>query len=186
MSIRVVSLAVGLIVVLSLSLITSAATVYEPVQFQYQAQARKGVVTYYYGGSNPAVAEHVERSACLQWGPNTTPPGFIAVAPHTPRVYSDCAHYMNSSIYGYTPTDARNDAYNNVPRYFRMADLHRAGYVASDGTHVVPAQARPVTTDEVRTDSAATQPATQPILIIPKKMLEKPAHSADTHVANAR
>ena len=38
-------------------------------------------------------------------------------------VYSDCRPGVNVSVYGYTSVDARNEAYANVPTYFRKRDL---------------------------------------------------------------
>ena len=44
-------------------------------------------------------------------------------------------------IFGYTPADARNEAYSNTPTYFRKADLLANAVVTPDGTRVVPALA---------------------------------------------
>lgn len=164
-----------------------AQVIYEPVQSQYQAGDR----TFYYGGNNPRTIEYARRQlTCFQpgsgsqvgtYGVGYIRRGLIGEPPQ--YTVSDCAPYRNSIVFGYTSVDARNDAYANVPRFFRMADLQAAAVPASDGVGiVVPAQPSGTGTIDIRparsaapaTRPAETQP--RPVLIIPKGMLQaKPA-----------
>jgi hypothetical protein len=164
----------------------SAQVIYEPVRYQYGDQLH-----YYYGGSDPAMHRFANwGSAERTWGRINGwewAAGDIdshrEVSDGPPRVYTDQLPYRNATFFGYTATDARNTAYNNVPRYFRKSDLLRAGIPQADGTLVVPAQAVPV--PAVVITPRATRPATspQPILIIPKKALE-PKSTPQTAVAS--
>ena len=167
--------------------VSSAQVIYEPVQSQYRTA---GGETFYYGGSNPRVFEYArQRVECFDRA------SFARVAPYgvgylhrgligRPPQYtvSDCAPYRNAIVFGYTSVDARNTAYANVPRFFRMADLLAMAVPAPDGVGVVvPAQApgtivvRPV----LPATRPATEPATQPkpVMIIPKKALEGAAEA---------
>jgi len=177
----------------------SAAIIYEPVQSQYGCQPR-----YYYGGSNPLNFAQGERLHCFydkgygyegsgasfstsregRYGVNLLHFGLIGQAPY---VFSDCLPAgVNASVYGFTDVDARNDAYMNVPRYFVKKDLLRAAVPDGAGNVVVPAQAQPGTIDihpYVR-PAPATMPT--PVLIIPKRLLDKPLKPADRTVADAR
>ena len=103
-------------------------------------------------------------------------------------VYSDCLPAgVIASVYGFTDTDARNEAYANVPRYFVKKDLLRAAVSDGDGNLVVPAQARPVPSIEIKPYvGPTTQPTTEPILIIPKRLLQQPLKPANRSVADAR
>ena len=163
----------------------AAQTIYEPVVSQYRAGDRY----FYYGGSDARVIERAQRQlSCFQDSSRYTREGKPGVGllhrgligePYQ-YTYSDCKPYVNAVVYGYTSVDARNDAYANVPRFFRMADLHASAVVAPDGVgFVVPAQA-PGTID-IRAYRRAVPPATRPstepstqpkpVLIFPKKML---------------
>jgi hypothetical protein len=164
-----------------------AQVIYEPVQSQYQAGDR----TFYYGGNNPRAIEYARRQlTCFQPGSGsqigTYGGGYIRrglIGEASQYTVSDCAPYRNAIVYGYTSVDARNDAYANVPRFFRMADLQGSAVPSADGLGVVvPAQPRSVGTIDIRparsaapsTRPAETQP--RPVLIIPKGLLEaKPA-----------
>ena len=167
----------------------SAQTIYAPVQYQYGDQHNR----YYYGGSDPGVFDLAERQRCLDelsdypYTSDRYTHAYVHRRLITPmeRVYSDCVPYGNARVYGYLPVDARNDAYANVPRYFRKADLDRAAVVMPDGTRVVPAQARPVVDpDAAAARAAATRPAIKPraIIIIPKNAKPK---ASDKQVASA-
>jgi hypothetical protein len=170
------------------SSLVNAQTIYAPVQYQYGQGAHR----YYYGGSDPAVFEMAERQRCLdemsdyRYGTD----GYNAAYVHyrlvgrLERVYSDCVPYMNARVYGYRQVDAANDAYANVPTYFRKVDLLRAAVVLPDGSRVVPPQARPVRVD-LDDDSAVTRPVIRPraIIIIPKS---KPKTSDKQQTASAR
>jgi hypothetical protein len=170
----------AIVLTCSLCSAASAQIIYAPVQSQYQA----GRETFYYGGSNPRVFDYAQRQlGCLDngssWHEGRSGSGYLHRGLTTaPRqyTYSDCAPYQNAIVYGYTSVDARNDAYANVPRFFRMADLQASAVPAADGVgHVVPAQA-PGTIDirPARRTGPSTAPATQPkpVLIIPKDLFE--------------
>ena len=183
------SIAAAAVVVLvgSSSSLVNAQTIYAPVQYQYG----EGRHRYYYGGSDPAVLNMAERRRSvddLSDHPYTSDRYNAAYLHYRligqlDRVYSDVVPYTNARVYGYLPVDAANDAYANVPRYFRKADLLRAAVDLPDGSSVVPAQARPVVDlDDVRLRRTATRPVVRPraILIIPKK-----AKTSDKSVASA-
>ena len=161
-----------------------AQTIYEPVRYQYGAQP-----AYYYGGSDPQVLEYADSlGGCYyrhgteynrRGGENDRHvylyPGLLGTLP---RVFSDCFPYRNASAYGYTAADARNDAYLAVPRYFRKSDLLEAAVESPDGARVVPPQAQPRISIRPSRAAGAEEAAPaepRPILIIPKKALERPA-----------
>jgi hypothetical protein len=156
----------------------SAQVIYEPVQYQYGTQD-----PYYYGGDDPGIHGYAAQLTHEQsWGRVN---GFAfasgnydthrEVVTERPRVYSDQLPYRNAFIYGYTPTDARNEAYDRVPRYFVKKDLIAGGVRMPDGAVIVPAhtEPRPDLTEAAPTPKDATRPA--PILIIPKSLIDKPA-----------
>jgi hypothetical protein len=171
------SIAAGMFVTLVASSFANAQTIYAPVQYQYGDTYNR----YYYGGSNPAVfamAERNRRVDALQDVPYTSDRYTQAyvhrqLIGQLDRVYSDVVPYINARVFGYLPVDASNDAYANVPRYFRMADLRAAAVVHPDGTRVVPAQARPVVSGDAA--RATTRAAIKPraIIIIPKSAKPK-------------
>jgi hypothetical protein len=177
--------------VLCLAPFASAQVIYAPVQYQYPL----GDTYMYYGGSNPRVFEHARSHYDLYNRPRaydahgnelaTIRQGLTTQAPY---VYTDRAPYMNASLYGYTPNDARNEAYANVPTYFRKRDLLAAGVVQADGSLVVPADAKPmVNTVVVRRMRATTQPIPKAIIIIPKRPAapERAPAASDKSVARA-
>jgi hypothetical protein len=124
----------------------SAQIIYEPLRYQYGDDQK-----FYYGGGDPAVIAF----GCSQF--NSLPL----------TIYTDARPYENAAINGCTTNDAKNQAYANGPRYFRMRDLIAAGVRSPDGTIVIPAQAQPA---PPLTGTTAIQPdfrRLQPILIIP-------------------
>jgi hypothetical protein len=146
-------------------------------------------VKFYYGGSDPGI---------IRYGYTIRPAGpdridFKSAEPE--YVYVDALGYQNARPYGFTATDARNEAYANVPTYFRKADLLRAA-VPTPGGWVVPAQAQPIPADAVDDDRPMIRltPATtrgasmppRPLFIIPKKALEPKDRISGQHVANAQ
>ncbi|QOV89841.1 BTB/POZ domain-containing protein [Humisphaera borealis] len=154
--------------------------VYEPVQSQYRTDR----ATYYYGGSNPRVHAYVRQTLECFHDARSTRQGVYGVGylhanliGRPPQyVASDCAPRRNVSVFGYTSVDARDEAYDRVPRYFRMADLMASAVAAADGLGVVvPAQAAGSIDIRASVQPPATRPATGPaaqpkaILIIPKK-----------------
>lgn len=163
-----------------------AQVIYEPVRYSYGGQNK-----FYYGGSDARIIRYAEgpRDAAGRWG---RVHGFDFVSGNIDthrevndepvRVYTDALGYQNARIYGFTATDARNEAYANIPRYFRKADLLRAA-VEVDGVWVVPAQAQPIPPGVthvngqpmIRLTPATTRNASlpKPLFIIPKKALEQ-------------
>ena len=107
-----------------------AQVIYQPVRYQYGPQQN-----VYYGGTSrikaaggtyvppglqispPATAEPVVGANV--YGPGSIP--FTTVPNASPmgevHVFSDVAPYEEVGQYGYTPDDARNEAYANVPLY---------------------------------------------------------------------
>ena len=168
------SLSLACLAVVCLAPAASAQVIYAPVQYQHTL----GDTVLYYGGSNPRVIEQARRNYALYNRPRaydarghelaTIRKGLTRQAPY---VYTDAAPHVNASLYGYTAADARNEAYANVPTYFRKRDLLAAAVVQPDGTWLVPADAKPVASTVVvrRMPTAATQPTPKAIIIIPKR-----------------
>ena len=178
------------LVVAGLALLASSASaqiVYEPVQYQYSA----GGQTYYYGGADPRVHEAARReSGVSSWG-RTNGYAFHsgnidthrAVVTEPTRVYTDQVPYWNARVHGFTADDARNEAYANSYAYFRKADLVRTAVRQADGTWHVPAQPspqrgsieiRPVPAVRPIVEQKKPSAAPKPVLIIPKRLLDKP------------
>jgi hypothetical protein len=100
---------------------SSAQVIYEPVQYQYGSP-----IKYYYGGQDPRVIEAAEAYASYRnaYHADGRHPDPFSVAANAPTVvYHDLFPYQNAALYGYTPMDAMNEAYANVPRYFHKSDL---------------------------------------------------------------
>jgi len=171
--------------------------VFEPVRYQYGDQNK-----FYYGGSDPRIIEQAygPRDAAGRWG-RVHGFDFVSanidthreVSSEPERVFTDARGFENARIYGFTATDARNEAYANIPTYFRKADLLRAA-VPTESGWVVPAQAYPIPANAVNGPMIRITPATtrgamlpKPSFIIPKKALEqKPKDNvAGQHVATA-
>lgn len=178
--------AAAVVVLVGSSSLVNAQTIYAPVQYQYG----EGRHLYYYGGSDPAVfslAEHRRGLDELSDVPYTSTRYTNAYVHHRligqlDRVYSDAVPYTNARVFGYLQVDAANDAYANVPRYFRKAELLHAAVELPDGSNAVPSQAQPVVLPADRASRAASKPVVRPraILIIPKK-----AKTSDKSVASA-
>jgi len=126
---------------------TFGQIIYEPVRYQYGSQTK-----FYYGGNDPAI---------LAFGCAQTDSRILTI-------YSDARTYENVAIYQYTISDARNEAYANVPQYFRKRDLIAAGNLAPDGTIVVDAQAQPVESAPGPAVAPLETGVLRPILIIPR------------------
>lgn len=193
-----------------LSSAASAAVVFEPVQYQYRDPAMSAPA-FYYGGSDPAV---------FQWGANAQQrfnmgPGYpyittsyasegrfaynvlnAKVLNAFPHTYTDLLPTgMNAYVHGFSVSDARNEAYANVPLYFRKRDLLASAMPMPDGHWAVPAQAPlPMGMIDIHpshrmpTTQPATAPTTtpSPILIIPKRLLNKPLNAQPATVAVAK
>lgn len=163
----------------------SAQIIYEPVQYQYGTSRH-----YYYGGSDPSVFRAAERYTDGGGGQFGQVHGFAwvsanmmthrEVSTEAPRIYSDSMPRTNAAIYGYTIDDARNQAYANVPRYFRMRDLLPFAVPDESGALHVPAQL-PTTSNGsvieikpyVRRAVPTTGVSTGAIIIIPKHPVQK-------------
>jgi hypothetical protein len=170
----------------------SAQVIYEPVQYQYEA----GGQHYYYGGTNPNIHRwaHTPVGGAGRWG-RTNGFAFVSgnidthrevVDEHRVRAFTDAMPYINAHIYGFTATDARNEAYFNVPLYFRKGDLLNAA-VRVNGAYVVPAQAQPIRIDRDRDGRDRPTTTPRPVMIIPKDQIFKPQpKAADKTFASAK
>ena len=154
----------------------SAQVIYEPVRYQYG-----DALKYYYGGNNPAMFDYAERVLCRNGYPNSMLRNYtnlyntVGQVGENKIILTDCLPLHNAAAYGFTVNDARNEAYGNVPLYFRKRDLLDAAIPAADGTLVVPAQARPREMGMARDMRSATptEPKPRAILILPKKGTSK-------------
>jgi len=169
------------VALLSFPSLAPAQVIYEPVQYQYGS-----AVKFYYGGRDPAVVA----VASNYFSMNTRyfgAYGELATAPL--HVFSDHFPYQDATLFGYTSMDAMNEAYANLPRYFRKADLLRVAEPQPDGTMVVPSSAvsshiDPGFMSRGAIDIRPYKPASSgPVLIIPKGLLEQ---KSDNWVASAR
>jgi hypothetical protein len=151
-----------------------AQVIYEPVQYQYVA----GGQHYYYGGTNPDIHRWAETpvGGAGRWG-RTNGLAFVsgdidrnrAVRDeNTLRAFTDAMPYINAHVYGFTATDARNEAYFNVPSYFRKGDLLNAAVRVDGGAYVVPAQAQPIRIERDDKGAPRATTAPRPVMIIPK------------------
>ena len=99
-----------------------------------------------------------------------------------------CAPHQNLARYGWTASDAQNEAYANTPTYFRKADLLASAVPQPDGSYVVPFYAPTVVVvngNGYNGNGATTGPSTVPtakkgqIIIIPKRLLDKKIKDLD-------
>ena len=165
----------------SLVLTTSAMAqvIYEPIRYEFETPRGE---KYYYGGVDPrvhAVAAH--SGVCRGYsyatnlhnfdGGNT----FNQPSPmyDRPAVFTDCVPFRDASRFGYTPADARNEAYANSPTYFRKADLLANAIVAPDGTRIVPASSPRLLVTPAPM-YVPMRPNRGQIIIIPKRLLDRP------------
>jgi hypothetical protein len=161
------------LLVLGLVVWTAAAAraqvFYEPVQYQYGTTQK-----FYYGGSDPRVFAFAQRAVQIgRWSRVTAQPGRYGLPsedfqPVNPRisVYADPLPALDAADYGNGISDARNQAYANVPRYFHKRDLLATGILTPDGL-VVPAQAQPRQRPAWRRRAEGIQPGM--ILILPHR-----------------
>jgi hypothetical protein len=172
--------------------------IYEPITNQYNTGY--GDQHYYYGGSNPAVHQNARSyGVCrpVNFGYATNlhrfdgGNSFGQPSPlyYRPAVYTDCigGGLSNAANYGWQAVDARNEAYANAPTYFRKADLLASAVPGTDGMYhvpptapqmyVVPSTGWPTTyptTGATTGPSAATMPRRGQVIIIPKRLLDRP------------
>lgn len=166
--------------VLGVALLASSASaqvIYEPVQYQF-GEAKK----YYYGGSDSRFARFLARQASRPMYDRPTDYGlngsrvdaFGEPVTCVPRVYSDWYPYENANVYGYTPTDAYNEANANVPLYFTKRD---AVLAATRMDCIAPQRV-------LTTRPAAMKKGT--ILIIPRRVPEPRPKASDKVLSAAR
>jgi hypothetical protein len=170
-----------LLIVLSSSP-ASAQIIYTPVQYQYFSGGRP----YYYGGTDPGVHQDVARLSLVPNYGRTNGYAFQSgdidrhreVSTERARVYTDALPGEDARQFGFTPNDAANEALANSPCYFRKADVIRYARVQPDGSWVVPANTVPAR-GSIEIRGVGVVPRTpvytepKPILIIPKRLLDK-------------
>src|SRR5580693_6109089 len=95
----------------------SAQIIYEPIRYQYGGQT-----PFYYGGNDPEMFRTAARDYAGAKNGYVEAHGNYrshrAVSDLMPGVYVDQLPRASAANLGYTADDARNDAYNNAPRYF--------------------------------------------------------------------
>jgi hypothetical protein len=174
--------AAAFVAVFVLGLISSAVQaqiIYEPVRYQYGGQN-----PFYYGGSDPRVIDYASGPVGGGgWWGRVHGFDFISgdyqthrdVTNERYRVYSDAIPFQDARLWGYTDNDARNDAYANVPTYFRKADLINNAVQNRDGSWTVPAQMSPGPRYYVTParPGPTTTTAARPLMMIPKKALQQ-------------
>ena len=172
----------------------SAQIFYQPVQYQYFSGGR----AYYYGGSDPYVHYCANQLSHEPWYGRSGGYAFHSgtidvhqeVTTEPVRVFTDMIPGQNARFFGYTIDDAHNAANANAALYFRKADVVKMAHVQEDGTWVVPPQAGSVGTIDIRVvkPAAVVKPVVEPkpILIIPKRLLDKPLWPKDQPTADAR
>ena len=188
--------AVALCLVMFCSSAALAQIIYEPVRYQYETPRGE---RYYYGGVDGrvhAIAGYGAQCGFHVYATNLHNfdggNSFGQPSPmyHRPQVFTDCIPLRDASRFGWSPADARNEAYANAPTYFRKADLLATAIPTGEGAYVVPANAPNVyvapgvTRDAYRHHPATrttTSPATRPgqVIIIPKRLLDKKVKDVD-------
>ena len=191
------SFACALLAMLASSAPAFAQVIYTPVQYQHFVGGR----AYYYGGADPAVHDNVALLAQVPGFGRTGGYAFHSgdvtrhreVTTERPLVFSDALPYQEAGQFGFRPHNAANEAYANSPTYFRKStDVVRMARVQADGSWVVPATTVPARgAIEVRglgvvprTPATYTEP--KPLLIIPKRLLDKKLWTEQPMRADAR
>lgn len=187
--------AAALFVLIVASSSASAQVFYEPVQYQHFAGGRP----YYYGGADAYV--HYKANA------NSQDPGLARtsgyafhsarldthreVVTEPTRIYSDSMPTQNARFFGASVDDAANAAYANSATYFRKSDLKYMARIRPDGAWSIPASSGSVGTIEIYPaarplvrPAILTEP--KPILIIPKRLLDKKLWGEPLQSADAR
>ncbi len=152
--------------------------VYEPVRHQYGGQN-----PYYYGGADPRIHDAAAWPTApgASWGrhhgfafTSSTIDTHRAVVTERTRTFTDALGGRNAFIFGFTPNDARNEANNSIPLYFRKADMLRHAQPAARGW-VVPAQwQRFATPGSIEIKAWKARPKSErPVIVIPKDMLDQ-------------
>jgi hypothetical protein len=185
----------ALSLILVASSAASAQVIYTPVQHQYFAGGR----AYYYGGTDPAVHANF---AALSLVPGYGRTGGYAfqsgdidrhreVTTERAPVFTDAMPGEDARQHGFTQQDAANEALANSPTYFRKSDVIRMARVQPDGSWVVPANTVPAR-GAIEVKGLGVVPRTpvytepKPILIIPKRLLDKKLWPEQPMRADAR
>jgi hypothetical protein len=176
-----------------LPVVSFAAVVFEPVQYQYRDPMHDRP-SFFYGGADPAVIiagrvqqirSHMGANPVRNIGFSETYVGsqnsdliHHGVSGDICVTYSDLLPAgVNAFVLGMTPDDARNDAYAATPRFFHVRDLMQSAIMMPDGNVVVPSQPMAGTIQMMpahkRVAAPTTQPASQPVIIFPKELLDK-------------
>jgi hypothetical protein len=183
------SIAAALVVVVASSSLAGAQTIYAPVQYQYGVEQYR----YYYGGSDAAVFDRADRTMAIDRLTDiphdsrryTDAYVHMNLIGQLDRVYSDVIPSLNARTFGYMQRDAANDAYANVPRYFRKAELVAAAVDLPDGSRVISSQAHPVEVPrEARSATRSSEIKPRAIIIIPKGDKAKKPQPGDVHPAS--
>ena len=169
----------------------SAQVFYQPVTYQWQSPNGGG--TYYYGGTNPHVHAHANSTSLVPGYGRTGGYAFQSgdyqvhreVMTEPLRIYSDATPYFaNARFHGMRIHNAANEASANAALYFRKADLDTNALLQADGTWLVPAYnvrggtvhirpyVKPIDVNRVMDTKPKAQP--KPVLVIPKRLLDKP------------
>jgi hypothetical protein len=179
---------VPLFVVVVLASQSFGQIVYEPVKYQHGSDEK-----YFYGGNDSLTHRFAARELHQR---SYTNRGVFSGSDRTahelfnPRaaVYTDEVPLTEASQFGFTENDARNEANANAPLYFRKLELLAVAQRDIDGSLVVPANSRIVGKMFIRDVQPTTAPATTrgAVIIIPKRLLDKPLKPSDKQVAIAR
>jgi hypothetical protein len=166
------------------------------VQYQHFVGGR----AYYYGGTDPAVHDD---AAALSLVPGFGRTGGYAfqsgdidrhreVTTERARVYTDALPGQDARQFGFNAINAANEAYANSPTYFRKStDVVRMARVQADGSWVVPATTVPAR-GSIEIRGLGVVPRTpayvepKPLLIIPKRLLDKKLWGEQPMRADAR
>jgi hypothetical protein len=165
------SRAITFLLVITCSAWACGQIIYQPVQYQHGSACK-----YYYGGSDPRLLAYADRLSAVR------------AVDRPALVFSDDFPYRDGGALGRTIDNAYNQAYGNVPLYFKKSDLLMQAAV-KDGAIVVPPQApnakpciqitpyRKEQKKAMPTITPANSP--QPILIIPKSLLKQKLWGSD-------
>ena len=174
----------------------SAQVIYTPVQYQFSVGGR----LYYYGGTDPSVHTDFAALSSVPGYGRTDGYAFHSgdldrhreVVTERAPIFTDAMPGQDARQFGFTPQNAANEALANSPTYFRKADVVRMARVQTDGSWVVPSNNVPARGSiEIRgvgvvnrAPAVYTEP--KPILIIPKRLLDKKLWPEQPMRADAR
>ena len=161
----------------------SAQVFFEPVQYQYGTENNRT----YYGGTDGRLRQRLSAAPRASgfgrsggWAlRSATIDTHREVSTDLARVYSDAVPTWNARVLGYTEVDARNEAYQNAATYFRKSDWPSHATRRDDGALSVSPMNAPMGTIQIRplarpATRPSTAPAPHPVLIIPRRLLDRP------------